>query len=189
MTGNVVFLGLAAAGAPGLSVPRSAVALGAFFLGAVIGGRIGMRIRPDVPSSSATFAFAIEASLLLLAAVAAMRGGPDLVTQTSRLYAVMALTGVAMGVRNAVVRKLAVPDLTTTVLTLTITGLAADSSLAGGPAPRTARRFASIMLMLAGAAVGAWVVQRSVALALAGAGLISTACTIAAARGSTARAG
>jgi hypothetical protein len=37
-----------------------------------------------------------------------------------------------MGLRNAIVRKPAVPDMTTTVLTLTITSLAADSSLAGG---------------------------------------------------------
>ena len=37
-----------------------------------------------------------------------------------------------MGIQNASARKLAVPDLTTTVLTLTITGVAADSALAGG---------------------------------------------------------
>jgi len=37
-----------------------------------------------------------------------------------------------MGIQNATARKLAVPDMTTTVLTLTITGTAADSSLAGG---------------------------------------------------------
>src|SRR2546428_8442670 len=39
MTGNVVFLGFAVAGAPGLSIPRSAVSLGAFLAGAVAGGR------------------------------------------------------------------------------------------------------------------------------------------------------
>ena len=37
-----------------------------------------------------------------------------------------------MGIRNATVRRLGVPDLTTTVLTMTLTGLAADSPLAGG---------------------------------------------------------
>jgi hypothetical protein len=46
--------------------------------------------------------------------------------------ATIAFRAIAMGMRNAAVRKLAVPDLTTTVLTLTITGLAADSSLARG---------------------------------------------------------
>jgi len=40
-----------------------------------------------------------------------------------------------MGTRNAAVRKLAIPDLTTTVLTLTITGIAADSSIANGKQP------------------------------------------------------
>ena len=57
-----------------------------------------------------------------------------------------------MGLRNTVVRKLAVPDLTTTVLTLTLTGLAADSSVAGG---RTARRVLSVVAMFAGALAGA----------------------------------
>jgi len=57
-----------------------------------------------------------------------------------------------MGLRNAVVRKLAVPDLTTPVLTLTVTGLAADSAVAGGS---SARRVLSILAMFGGALVGA----------------------------------
>jgi hypothetical protein len=48
-----------------------------------------------------------------------------------------------------------VPDLTTTVLTLTITGIAADSSLAGGDNPRVGYRLGAIFLMLVGAASGA----------------------------------
>jgi hypothetical protein len=52
---------------------------------------------------------------------------------------VIGLTALAMGFRNATTRKLGVPDLTTTVLTLTITGLAADSSLAGGTIRAVAR--------------------------------------------------
>ena len=71
------------------------------------------------------------------------------------VYAIVLSTAAAMGLRNAVVRKLAVPDLTTTVLTMTITGLAADSSLAGGHGGRTARRALSILAMFAGALVGA----------------------------------
>src|SRR2546430_13335257 len=41
MTGNVVFLGFAAAGGNGLSAPRSGTAVVAFLLRAVIGGGIG----------------------------------------------------------------------------------------------------------------------------------------------------
>src|SRR5258708_12061051 len=48
MTGNVVFLGFAAAGAPGLSLVRSGAALLAFVIGAAIGGRSG----PPTPHRS-----------------------------------------------------------------------------------------------------------------------------------------
>lgn len=43
MTGNVVVLGFAAAGAPGFSVPRTATSLCCFLLGAVAGGRVATR--------------------------------------------------------------------------------------------------------------------------------------------------
>ena len=41
MTGNVVLLGFAAVGAPGLSVTRSLIALEGFLVGAAFGGRLG----------------------------------------------------------------------------------------------------------------------------------------------------
>src|SRR5262249_37295888 len=77
----------------------------------------------------------------------------------------------AMGFRNATVRRLAVPDLTTTVLTLTLTAVAADSSLAGGDNPRLGRRLTSIAAMLAGAALGALLLQYGLALPLIGSAL------------------
>ena len=64
-----------------------------------------------------------------------------------------------MGLRNATVRRLAVPDLTTTVLTLTLTGIAADSTPAGGRNPRLGRRLASVLAIFAGSAVGAVLVS------------------------------
>ena len=82
-----------------------------------------------------------------------------------------------MGLRNAIVRKLAVPDLTTTVLTLTITGLAADSSLAGGENPRWQRRVAAILAMICGAFAGARMLAYSISLPLAVACVIATVCT------------
>jgi uncharacterized membrane protein YoaK (UPF0700 family) len=71
-----------------------------------------------------------------------------------------------MGLRNATVRRLAVPDLTTTVLTRTLTSVAADSSVAGGDNPRIGRRVASVALMFAGAAVGTLLSRRGLALPL-----------------------
>lgn len=173
MTGNIVFLGFAAAGAPGLSLVRSGAALMAFVVGAAIGGRIGLPIASGSADRPTSTAFGLEAALLLAAAGATVGAGSDLSHLSVRLYAAIVLTGLAMGIRNAVVRKLAVPDLTTTVLTLTLTGVAADSPVAGGDGRRWSRRVASIAFMFAGAAAGAWLVERSVAYALAVAGVIS----------------
>src|ERR1700709_1932882 len=44
MTGNVVFLGFSLGGDKQLSLAASAVALAAFLLGAVAGGRLGVRL-------------------------------------------------------------------------------------------------------------------------------------------------
>lgn len=70
-------------------------------------------------------------------------------------FALIVLLALGLGVQNAVSRALAVPDLTTTVLTLTITGIASDGRLAGGGGSRAGRRILSAAAMLAGALVGA----------------------------------
>src|SRR5262245_12176272 len=143
MTGNVVFLGFAAAGAPGLSISRSLVSLVAFLAGAALGGRLGAAMADSRRKAWLMTASLIEGLLLLAAALAALVIDRHLASTESNLYAGIALTALAMGLRNATVRRLAVPDLTTTVLTLTLTGLAADSSLAGGTNPRIERRISS----------------------------------------------
>ena len=66
-----------------------------------------------------------------------------------------------MGIQNAAARKIAVPDLTTTVLTLTITGIAADSALAGGPGSKAGSRLTPVVIMLAGALIGAVLVRHA----------------------------
>ena len=177
-----MFLGFAAAGAPGLSLVRSGAALMAFVVGAAIGGRIGLPIASGSTDRPTSTAFGLEAGLLFAAAGATVGAGSDLSHVPVRLYAAIVFTGLAMGIRNAVVRKLAAPDLTTTVLTLTLTGVAADSPVAGGNGRRWLRRVASVGLMFAGAVAGAWLVARSVAHALAVAGVISALSAISAHR-------
>jgi uncharacterized membrane protein YoaK (UPF0700 family) len=182
MTGNIVFLGFAMAAVPGLSVARSGAALGAFAVGAIGGGRLAARMGGVGRQRCAGMAFGIE-SILLFAAAGVARGAgadADLLQDPARLYPLIALTGLAMGVRNAAVRKLAERDLTTTVLTLTITGLAADSSLAGGENPGWPRRASSVGLMFAGALAGAWLLRYSLALPIAVSGAISGVCALAA---------
>jgi len=175
MTGNVVLLGFALAGAPGLSVPASLAALAAFLLGAVAGGRIGTRLDSHRGRHLRT-ATACAAPLLLVAfVVAAIAGQP---VSSGARYALLVPMGLALGLQNATARRLAVPDLTTTVLTLTLTGIAADSQLAGGPGGRPARRVLSIAAIFLGALVGALFVVHVdlfIPLALASALVASTA--------------
>lgn len=69
--------------------------------------------------------------------------------------------------------------MTTTVLTLTMTGLAADSRSAGGANPRWQRRLGTVVLMFAGAAVGAvLVVHGHLAWSLGAATLLVFAATL-----------
>jgi uncharacterized membrane protein YoaK (UPF0700 family) len=179
MTGNVVFLGFALANVPGLSIGRSGAALGAFVIGAILGGRLAARMGQGSRHRWISAGFGIEAGLLLAAAAVAVGAGDDLLLEPARLYTLIPLTGLAMGVRNAVVRKAGERDLTTTVLTLTITGMAADSTLAKGMNPGWTRRAASVAAMFTGAAAGAWLLRHSVALPVAIAGAISAACALA----------
>jgi uncharacterized membrane protein YoaK (UPF0700 family) len=170
MTGNIVLLGFAIGGAPGLSVSRSLLALICFGIGAVIGGRLTRWLDG---SRWAVCGLCVESVLLLSAATMSLAFTPPHEGSTRKVQAVIAVTAVAMGIRNAVVRKIGVPDLTTTVLTLTLTGLAADSVFAGGENPRWQRRGTAILTMLGGAAVGAAMLHRSVALPLFACGVMT----------------
>ncbi len=158
MTGNIVFLGFAASGTPGFSVAPYVFAIAAFMVGALIAGRVGKYHAGSPLRRWLLTAASIEAALLWIAAGVAI--GFDVATQSpgSSVNIIIALTGLAMGFRNATIRQIKVPDLTTTVLTLTITGLAADSGLAGGTNPNWARRIGSVAAIFLGAAIGAYLV-------------------------------
>ncbi|HEY2553550.1 MAG TPA: YoaK family protein [Streptosporangiaceae bacterium] len=151
MTGNVVVLGFAAAGAPGFSVPATLTSLGVFLVGAVTGGRLAGL----VASKRRLLIAAIAAETLLVGTAAAIGYLAGTVSAGWGRYTTIAILALAMGMRNAVVRHLAVPDVTTTVLTQTLTGLAADSRLAGGTSPRTGRRATAVVAMALGAFAGA----------------------------------
>ena len=156
MTGNVVFLGFALAGVGEISIVASLLAVLAFALGAAAGGRwsAGRAVHRGHLLAAST---SVQAGVVLVASVIASTAG--VAGSTVRLM-LIGLLALAMGGQNAVVRRLAVPDLTTTVLTLTVTGLVADTtsqSVRG-------RRLISVLAMLGGALVGG-VLLRWVALA------------------------
>jgi uncharacterized membrane protein YoaK (UPF0700 family) len=152
MTGNVVLLGFALVGAPGFSIAASLLAVVAFWLGAVVGGRVGTLLGQDRGRLFRTTTSIQAVFLACTVALAAVGGNP---VPDAYKYALIIVLAVAMGIQNATARRLAVPDLTTTVLTLTMTGLAADSAIAGGQGSRAGRRLMAVAAMLIGAVVGA----------------------------------
>jgi uncharacterized membrane protein YoaK (UPF0700 family) len=146
MTGNVVFLGFAIGGAPGLSVWASLIAIGSFLGGSLAAGRLGGRFqgrRLELlrGALAVQFAFVLAATVLAVADVTR--------------FVLIAVLALAMGIQNSTARRLAVAELTTTVLTMTLTGIAADSALAGGAGSRIGRRILSVGAMLVGALIGA----------------------------------
>jgi uncharacterized membrane protein YoaK (UPF0700 family) len=109
----------------------------------------------------------------LILAVAALLTGTAVLPFTGHGSLVtIVILAAALGVQNSTVRHLGAPDLTTTVLTLTITGLAADSALVGGPSAKPHRRLSSIAAMLAGAVAGAGILQWSATAAIAAAAVL-----------------
>ena len=156
MTGNVVFLGFAMADAQDFSIASSLLAIGAFLAGAALGGRLGASAAGHRGRylALATYVKIVLVATALAVSIAASEDSGSLAT-----CSLIVLLAVAMGLQNAVVRRLGVPDLTTTVLTMTLTGLGADSSLAGAKKPQPAiRRVVSIVTMFLGALIGALVV-------------------------------
>jgi uncharacterized membrane protein YoaK (UPF0700 family) len=153
MTGNVVFLGFAVAGVPGFALAASLAALGGFLVGALAGGAL-VSARGHRRGHLLRDAALIEVVLLLVAAglLVGVAGSPG----SGLASAVAALAAIALGLQNSVVRRLGVPDLTTTVLTMTLTGIAADVRSAGRPA--LTRRVLAVATMFLGALVGALLV-------------------------------
>ena len=158
MTGNVVLLGFGIAGSGGLPVVAPLVSLGAFLIGSAAGGRLAVTIG-DRRGQHVGCTLGIEIALVLAAAITA--AATDVRPSTVCGDVVIALLALAMGVRNATVRRLAVPDLTTTVLTMTLTGLAADSRLAGGSGQGSVRRSTAVLAMICGAVAGALLLKIS----------------------------
>jgi uncharacterized membrane protein YoaK (UPF0700 family) len=170
MTGNVVLLGFGIAGTAGLPVISPIVSMVSFVIGAGLGGFLGTRIERLHPVH---LGVALVIEVLLVAAAGALAA--ILPIHANRLSGdvIVALLAFAMGVRNATVRRVAVPDLTTTVLTMTLTGLAADSRLVGNSGAGTLRRVAAVSAMLVGAVAGALLVRSSLTLPLAAAAALA----------------
>lgn len=186
MTGNIVFLGFAVADTPGFNVAPHIAALGGFAIGAVVSGRIGKYYSPRARRTWLLVAACFEGALLWLAALLVI--GYDVTHQPigTRLLFTVGLVAVAMGFRNANIRQLKVIDLSATVLTMTLTGLVADSHFAGGANPNWHRRVLSVAAIFSGALVWALIVKvTGLATPLAIVGLLVVLGTVLAAQSGT----
>jgi len=179
MTGNLLVLAFSTARVSGLSIARSLTALLSFLMGAIFGGRIMARATAEAQIQFAVQTFLLEVVFLFAASFCAIGYRGHLLEDSFQMFALIALMALAMGTRSAAVRKLAIPDLTTTVLTLTITGIAADSSIANGNNPRVARRVASVVAMFLGAPLGAVIIRYSISAVLWLGAAISALCSAA----------
>jgi uncharacterized membrane protein YoaK (UPF0700 family) len=155
MTGNVVFLAFALVGAKGFSIATHLLALGAFAVGAVISGRLVARVGPRrgrvLAATTACESALVAASVVTALAVANPSSG-------GARYVLILLLGLTGGLQTGTARKLAVPELITTVLTRTIAGAAFESRLAAGTDSRIGRRGLVVTAMFTGALVGAFFV-------------------------------
>jgi uncharacterized membrane protein YoaK (UPF0700 family) len=149
MTGNVVLLGFGVAGSHDVSIPGMLLALAGFLGGALTGGFLNQRLAQHRANLVVRSTMIKVVLLCTATAFAALGISP---------YAIIPLLGLTMGIQNSVARKLAIPDITTTVLTMTLTGIMADSSIVGGTNPRLGRRLGAVATMFAGALAGASIV-------------------------------
>ncbi|WP_367649004.1 DUF1275 family protein [Aeromicrobium stalagmiti] len=175
MTGNVVILGMAIVGADDLPVLGPLLALVGFMVGAALGGRVLKAAGPGWTRRT-TILFLLVALVMLVVAVVLVVVEDDL-SRTGGI-AITTVLGGAMGVQAATARFIAVKDVTTVVVTSTITGLAADSVLGSGKGTGDSpRRVAAVLLILAGAAAGAALLKWELAAGLVLAGAITLVVT------------
>ncbi|ODU02779.1 MAG: hypothetical protein ABS81_16475 [Pseudonocardia sp. SCN 72-86] len=142
MTGNVVFVGFAIAGA-------------------MIGGRMPDRWGRSRPSCCATACVLLEivligACLVISIFVHLREVGPIAATVAVAL-------AIAMGIQNVSTRRMGVPGVTTTLLTMTLTSFAADR---GKFAESAQRRIAVIATMMGGTILVLHVDTRSAFIAV-----------------------
>ncbi|MGL6236169.1 MAG: YoaK family protein [Segniliparus sp.] len=174
MTGNVVFLGVNAANTAGRILLGSSVSLAAYMLGALAGGRLWRFLRHR-PRAWHTAVWGSHGFLLLAAALLAWTA--PFREQLWLASVFIALLAVGFGMQNATVRIMGVADLTTTVLTATITQLASESRFGTGARPKPWRKIASISMIVLGAGVGA-LLLRVFAVGSATAGVTAVAAAL-----------
>lgn len=158
MTGNVLFLGFALVGVPGIPFLNNLIALIGFVAGSIVSGRIvGRGHRPgSLPTGS--IVVLVVGGVILIAATTTAALVPRL--PEPALLVVTASLAFAMGGQVSSVKPVGNSDITTIVVTNTIANLARDSRLGGGHGQPWRQRLLAVIAMGAGAALGALLLLR-----------------------------
>jgi uncharacterized membrane protein YoaK (UPF0700 family) len=143
-----------------VDVTAAVVAVGCFVTGAIVGGRLARRLDHN---ARRWMVVALSLEVVLLAALSVLAGSGVLDYQDNSKLFLIAGLAVAFGLQNATARQLGVQELSTTVLTSTISSLGFDSRLGGGTGEREKLRIAVVLTICAGAAVGASMTRFAVA--------------------------
>lgn len=168
-TGNALILGMGLAGGRDIPTTGPLVALVAFVAGAAVAGYV-LRNHPAGWDRATTVLFAVVGlGVLVAATVAHLVGAPTGWHQV----VIVTVLGVSMGMQGATARHLSVKDLTTTVITSTLTGLAADTFQGGRGRSAWVRRVSAVVALVSGAAVGALVLRAGLGVALVAPGVVA----------------
>lgn len=161
MTGNIVILAMGLAGADELPVLGPLVALLAFAAGAFTAGFV-LRAQPERWNTRITALLGTGAAILAALTVALLlAGGHD---TPAVQVPVAAATAAVMGQQAMVARALAVREMTTVVVTSTLTALAGESLVRGGAEAVWNRRLGAIAAIFLGAVTGAVLLRAHLAV-------------------------
>jgi uncharacterized membrane protein YoaK (UPF0700 family) len=153
MTGNIIFLALAI-GQRNLAIAlNSIIALVGFSVGAIFAGRLLGHVKPPTawPSRTTALLYGHFACMAAFAVGWVIQAGYP---AGAALYVLIALSSYGMGLQNAVARHLAVPGLSTTVVTMALTGFMMDLPALGIAGAGQRRALLAVIFLFSGAAVG-----------------------------------
>lgn len=170
MTGNVLFIGFGLVGVDDIPLLNNLVALLAFMLGAVLGGRLAGPAGTVARLRRRTLLMLLAGTVLVLALGAAWVALGSIGTPV--MVVITGLLALLLGAQAAGVKQIGIRDLSTVVVTMTMVNLSTDSRVGGGTGQAWLRRLGAIVTMGLGALVAAAVTRYaggSYALLLAGA--------------------
>ncbi|GAA1849712.1 YoaK family protein [Microlunatus capsulatus] len=157
MTGNVLFIGFGLVGVADIPLVNNLVALLAFMLGAVLGGRLCGGPGPRARLRRRTLVMLLASTVLVLALGAAWLALGRIGTPV--MVVITGLLALLLGAQAAGVKQVGIRDLSTVVVTMTMVNLSTDSRAGGGRGEAWLRRVGAIVTMGLGALAAAAVTR------------------------------